>query len=1211
MTAARKLDVFNPRELGAKCDVCPLKTKTPVPSSPPTKKIRFAILGEAPGEFEVRAGRPFIGASGKFLDKHLYDVDLDRREAWVGNVIACRADHKDQEEKARMCCAPRLFKELEALSKKVPIIAMGKEAGKAVLGVSGILKARGFIWKVPTLTDKQLTTLKHRLGEKPKNKKERKAFRTARAKMLRQKIAGRVVLPTVHPAFILRSHIWDPVFRVDMERIAKFIKNDNFLPREDQKPFVVVSKASELRKLGRKLRAIVSCDIETTGLRYDECEVRCVGIGDKKLTVVAYPWKRKMAEVLSEILSTRRVVGHNFICFDALVLRYNGVVIDPAKVEDTMVAMHAFASHLPKSLLQAVSVFCSSGPWKAEAKGESAGEKGAPTQIDKLDPDKLVRYNACLLAGTYVQMADGGSKPIEDLVYQRSTEKVLSMGSDGRVESRSIVGWVQKKVEGQQWIRLRVLGRNAITLTPEHVVYTAKGRMEAAQVRKGDRVLTEERELPKIFLQALLGTILGDSHLAVSPVFRTRRHAAEAFSVGGGHTARSGLAKYKVRVSDGFLRNGMLVPTRVTRFRGKPFISRAFQQFSSRQTAQLRDLNRLAYDRKGKRRLRPEALEFMGSIGLAWLFADDGFLQKDRGKKDRVGLSTCCFTPRDLAAALRWFREKFGQSIWIGKDRVMRFGTGPTEKFCEAIAPFLPLSVRYKLPRHRSWPSYDKRIEAKLAPSPCSRYGAEVVEAGSASLKRSTTNQRYLAETRFCISVEKNRNFFTNGGLVANSDVQLDYLVWVRMQPDLESERHTYEGDKKVATLCSRMTVAGFQFDKQRCRELDEKLEIRAGKLLRRIRELTKKSDFNPANPYDIRKTLYKEFGAPIVLLTPTGLAGTGKQALEQFRNDDSKIGKLADWILRWRSAMKTKNTFLSVYMSRDGRVHAGWRVGPVTGRLGCRGPNLMNLPRYTPDKDTKIVDLCDRVRECYVSKPGYIIVYWDLRQSEARFAAHLSGDQEFIKACAGDVHAGNAKVIFPDIAAKGWLDGDAAKHPKKGLPYRDVAKNSGFAIYYLAGWETVYEKLTEEGFDVSPADCRAILDAVHGTYTTYYEFVAKNLAFVKEHGYMRTFGSKRIRWMGPFPSPTECANYPVQAGIADHMNERLLQVETRLAEEKLDAAIIAQVHDAGMVEVRADQVDDVKALVHEVFDPPVVIEGRPPFQIPIDLKANDRWSSL
>ncbi len=266
-----------------------------------------------------------------------------------------------------------------------------------------------------------------------------------------------------------------------------------------------------------------------------------------------------------------------------------------------------------------------------------------------------------------------------------------------------------------------------------------------------------------------------------------------------------------------------------------------------------------------------------------------------------------------------------------------------------------------------------------------------------------------------------------------------------------------------------------------------------------------------------------------------------------------------------------------------------------------------MNIPRYTPDKTTRKVDLCDRVRECYIAKPGHVLVYFDLAQAEARLAANLSGDEKFIAACAGDVHAGNAKVIFPDEAAQGYFDGKEAKEGK-GKPFRDVAKNSGFAIYYLAGWETVYERLTADGFQVSPSDCRAILDAIHSTYTGYYDFVAKNVEFAKQTGYLRTFGSKRIRWFGPFPSPNEIANQPVQGGIADHMNDRLLKLEAALPKA---AQIIAQVHDAGIVECPTGLAEDVKGFVRQVFEPSLVIEGVAPFRIPIDLKVGDRWSQF
>src|SRR5262249_3963859 len=122
--------------------------------------------------------------------------------------------------------------------------------------------------------------------------------------------------------------------------------------------------------------------------------ITCVGVGDTETTIVAYPWTPAMAKELNKIFASRRVVGHNFINYDLPVLRRHGVLLKRSQIEDTLIAHHAFASHLPKSLLHVVSINCDASPWKHEAKGEGKTEKGAPSHIDRMTPEQLTSYNA-------------------------------------------------------------------------------------------------------------------------------------------------------------------------------------------------------------------------------------------------------------------------------------------------------------------------------------------------------------------------------------------------------------------------------------------------------------------------------------------------------------------------------------------------------------------------------------------------------------------------------------------------------------------------------------------------------------------------------------------------------------------------------------------------------------------------------------------------
>jgi DNA polymerase I-like protein with 3'-5' exonuclease and polymerase domains len=224
------------------------------------------------------------------------------------------------------------------------------------------------------------------------------------------------------------------------------------------------------------------------------------------------------------------------------------------------------------------------------------------------------------------------------------------------------------------------------------------------------------------------------------------------------------------------------------------------------------------------------------------------------------------------------------------------------------------------------------------------------------------------------------------------------------------------------------------------------------------------------------------------------------------------------------------------------------------------------------------------------------------------RFAANLSGDPTFIAACKGDVHAGNARVLFPAEEKDGFFATDAEAKDGRGKPFRDIAKNAGFAVTYLAEADTVYVYLNSHGFPVSLLEVRSMLDRLHVAYKGYFDYVDQNVRFVKENGWLRSVASGRIRYFGHTPKPTEVANFPVQTGIADMMNVRLLDVEARLP---ASAFIIAQIHDAAIIEADERDVELVKQIIHDVYDPPICLPDRNPFFVPVDLKVKPRWSEL
>jgi endogenous inhibitor of DNA gyrase (YacG/DUF329 family) len=222
----------------------------------------------------------------------------------------------------------------------------------------------------------------------------------------------------------------------------------------------------------------------------------------------------------------------------------------------------------------------------------------------------------------------------------------------------------------------------------------------------------------------------------------------------------------------------------------------------------------------------------------------------------------------------------------------------------------------------------------------------------------------------------------------------------------------------------------------------------------------------------------------------------------------------------------------------------------------------------------------------------------------EMRYAANISGDEAFIAACGKDVHAGNAKVIFAGIP--GAVEA-LEKDPKgAGKGFRDVAKNVGFAISYLAEAPKLFMHLIEHGFNVDLAQCEEIISRIHQAYWRYYQFVEENVRLCKRQGFLRTPILGRKRWYGYWPKPTEIAAGPIQSSVADTMNERLLLIESRLPP---NCHQLIYAYDAAIYEVPSARVKEVEDLLEEVWAEPVKLPDGRTFMQPIDRKVGDRWS--
>lgn len=432
-------------------------------------------------------------------------------------------------------------------------------------------------------------------------------------------------------------------------------------------------------------------------------------------------------------------------------------------------------------------------------------------------------------------------------------------------------------------------------------------------------------------------------------------------------------------------------------------------------------------------------------------------------------------------------------------------------------------------------------------------------------------------------------------------DSRLTALCWDRMQPDLEAERAVYEHDRALAGICREMQWEGIGIDSQRQAELSNLATRRRAALKGIMRNIIGEPYFQPGKLDEVRRVLFTKLRGSYTTLTAGGMPSTANATLEALKGDDTRLARFADALLKWRLVGKIKSTYIDwvAINPTTGRMHYTWKVhGTVSGRLSCR---FQSVPRW--DKR----DVSARVREMYIPAKGNGFVYFDVSQAEMRLAAYLSADPAFIAACGKDVHEGNARTVFPEIAAKGWFDDKALKDPERGKPYRDISKNLGFAIAYGAEAEKVFITLRSKGFDVTYRAVEMILARLRSAYAVYYRYVETNLAEVRRCGYMRTPILGRIRWMGWFPKPTEVSNFPVQSALADVMNARMIVLSKRLPR---GAALVLQVHDSCAFDVPKRLMGEVERLIQEVWAEPIILPGGH-LVLPIDMKRGERFSEL
>ena len=132
------------REMQSKHE-CPLvATRTKLVFGSGNADADLLFVGEAPGFYEDQQGLPFVGRAGKLLDQLLVEIGLERKDAFITNVLKCRPpDNRDPSPDEIEICKPYLLRQIELIEPKV-VCTLGNFSLKLLTRSStGITRVHG------------------------------------------------------------------------------------------------------------------------------------------------------------------------------------------------------------------------------------------------------------------------------------------------------------------------------------------------------------------------------------------------------------------------------------------------------------------------------------------------------------------------------------------------------------------------------------------------------------------------------------------------------------------------------------------------------------------------------------------------------------------------------------------------------------------------------------------------------------------------------------------------------------------------------------------------------------------------------------------------------------------------------------------------------------------------------------------------------------
>lgn len=185
MNAQEALDTLAQQiSVCTKCELYKGRTHA-VPGEGPTH-AEIMLIGEAPGATEDKQGRPFVGASGKFLNELLAQAGVTRGDVWITNVVKCRppGNRNPQLDEVETCTVNYLDNQIKIVNPSI-IVTLGRHSLSRFIQNAKITQIHGQM----------------------------------------QKVGKRFIIPMFHPAAALHQQRFRPMLLEDFAKLPELLKD--------------------------------------------------------------------------------------------------------------------------------------------------------------------------------------------------------------------------------------------------------------------------------------------------------------------------------------------------------------------------------------------------------------------------------------------------------------------------------------------------------------------------------------------------------------------------------------------------------------------------------------------------------------------------------------------------------------------------------------------------------------------------------------------------------------------------------------------------------------------------------------------------------------------------------------------------------------------------------------------------------------------------